>query len=94
LADWYAVVRCSAPLACRFRKTKIIQSNQIALADKLGSSSRCIPRSAPIESQAAPDRFRLLHRRLAARAQKSDDLARFALRLLPEAFSATESSAC
>ena len=42
--------------------------------------------------KVAPDRFRRLRCRLAARSQAQRDLARFALRLLPEAFSATETS--
>ena len=71
LADWYAVVALfRRPLGLPIPHTAIIQSNQHRIADKLGEFIEVhFLEAAPGRCQAAPDRLRLLHRRLAARPQ-------------------------
>ena len=71
LADWYAVVALfKRPLGLPIPHTAIIQSNQQRIADKLGEFIEVhFLEVGSRRSKAAADRFRLVHRRLAARPQ-------------------------
>ena len=94
LADWYAVVALfKRPLGLPIPHTAIIQSNQDRIADKLGEFIELhFLEAAPIEAKLRQIDFGSFIADWLRERKKSDDLARFALRLLPEAFSATESS--
>ena len=94
LADWYAVVALfKRPLGLPIPHTAIIPSNKDRIADKLGEFIEGhFLEAAPVEAKLRQfDSGAFIADWLRDR-KKSDDLARFALRLLPEAFSATESS--
>src|SRR5215813_3044546 len=94
LADWYAVVALfKRPLGLPIPHTAIIQSNQHRIADKLGEFIEAhFLETAPVEAKLRQVDFGSFVADWLRDRKKSDDLARFALRLLPEAFSATESS--
>jgi uncharacterized membrane-anchored protein YjiN (DUF445 family) len=94
LADWYAVVALfKRPLGLPIPHTAIIQSNQHRIADKLGEFIEVhFLEAGPIEAKLRQVDFGSFVADWLRDRKKSDDLARFALRLLPEAFSATESS--
>src|SRR5580704_10017365 len=94
LADWYAVVALfKRPLGLPIPHTAIIPSNQNRIADKLGEFIEVhFLEAAPIEAKLREIDFGSFVADWLRDRKKSDDLARFALRLLPEAFSATESS--
>src|SRR5215472_13424483 len=94
LADWYAVVALfKRPLGLPIPHTAIIQSNQHRIADKLGEFIEVhFLDAAPIEAKLRQFDFGAFVADWLRDRKKSDDLARFALRLLPEAFSATETS--
>src|SRR5947209_8695242 len=94
LADWYAVVALfKRPLGLPIPHTAIIQSNQARIADKLGEFIEVhFLEAAPIEAKLRQIDFGSFIADWLRDRKRSDDLARFALRLLPEAFSATESS--
>src|SRR5690242_922299 len=94
LADWYAVVALfRRPLGLPIPHTAIIQSNQHRIADKLGEFIEVhFLEAAPVEAKLREIDFGSFVADWLRDAKKSDDLARFALRLLPEAFAATESS--
>ena len=94
LADWYAVVALfKRPLGLPIPHTAIIPSNQNRIADKLGEFIEVhFLEVAPIEAKLRQFDFGAFVADWLRDRKKSDDLARFALRLLPEAFSATESS--
>ena len=94
LADWYAVVALfKRPLGLPIPHTAIIPSNQNRIADKLGEFIEVhFLEAAPIEAKLRQFDFGAFVADWLRDRKKSDDLARFALRLLPEAFSATESS--
>ena len=94
LADWYAVVALfKRPLGLPIPHTAIIQSNQHRIADKLGEFIELhFLEAAPVEAKLRQVDFGSFVADWLRDRKKSDDLARFALRLLPEAFSATESS--
>ena len=94
LADWYAVVALfKRPLGLPIPHTAIISSNQDRIADKLGEFIEVhFLEAAPIEAKLRQFDFGAFIADWLRDRKKSDDLARFALRLLPEAFSATESS--
>ena len=94
LADWYAVVALfKRPLGLPIPHTAIIQSNQHRIADKLGEFIEVhFLEAAPIEAKLRQIDFGSFIADWLRDRKRSDDLARFALRLLPEAFSATETS--
>jgi len=94
LADWYAVVALfRRPLGLPIPHTAIIQSNQARIADKLGEFIQVhFLEAGPVEAKLKEIDFGSFVADWLRDRKRSDDLARFALRLLPEAFSATESS--
>lgn len=94
LADWYAVVALfKRPLGLPIPHTAIIRSNQARIADKLGEFIQVhFLEAAPVEAKLNEIDFGSFVADWLRDRKRSDDLARFALRLLPEAVSATESS--
>jgi len=94
LADWYAVVALfKRPLGLPIPHTAIIQSNQHRIADKLGEFIEVhFLEAAPVEAKLRQIDFGSFVADWLRDRKRSDDLARFALRLLPEALSATETS--
>jgi uncharacterized membrane-anchored protein YjiN (DUF445 family) len=94
LADWYAVVALfKRPLGLSIPHTAIIQSNQHRIADKLGEFIEVhFLEAAPVEAKLRQVDFASFVADWLGDRKKSDDLARFVLRLLPEAVNATESS--
>src|SRR6201994_38702 len=94
LADWYAVVALfKRPLGLPIPHTAIIQSNQQRLGHKLGEFIELhFLEAAPVEAKLREIDFGSFIADWLRDRKRSDDLARFALRLLPEAFSATETS--
>jgi len=94
LADWYAVVALfRRPLGLPIPHTAIIQSNQHRIADKLGEFiEQHFLEAAPVEAKLRQIDFGAFIADWLRDRKRSADLARFALRLLPEAFSATETS--
>src|ERR1700746_3189192 len=94
LADWYAVVALfKRPLGLPIPHTAIIQSHQARISDKLGEFIQVhFLEAGPVEAKLNEIDFGSFVADWLRDRKRSDDLARFALRLLPEAFSATESS--
>jgi uncharacterized membrane-anchored protein YjiN (DUF445 family) len=94
LADWYAVVALfKRPMGLPIPHTAIIQSNQHRIADKLGEFIEAhFLEAAPVEAKLKQIDFGSFVADWLRERKKSDDLARFALRLLPEAVTATENS--
>ena len=94
LADWYAVVALfRRPLGLPIPHTAIIQGNQHRIADKLGEFIELhFLEAAPVEAKLRQIDFGSFIADWLRDRKRSDDLARFALRLLPEAVSATETS--
>jgi uncharacterized membrane-anchored protein YjiN (DUF445 family) len=94
LADWYAVVALfRRPLGLPIPHTAIIQSNQHRIADKLGEFiEQHFLETAPVEAKLRQIDFGGFIADWLRDRKRSTDLARFVLRLLPEAFSATETS--
>jgi len=94
LADWYAVVALfRRPLGLPIPHTAIIQSNQHRIADKLGEFIEVhFLEGAPVEAKLRQIDFGSFIADWLRDRKRSEDLARFALRLLPEAVSATENS--
>ena len=94
LADWYAVVALfKRPLGLPIPHTAIIQSNQHRIADKLGEFIEVhFLEAAPVEAKLRQVDFGSFVADWLRDRKKSEDLARFVLRLLPEALTATESS--
>src|SRR3954447_26257475 len=94
LADWYAVVALfKRPLGLPIPHTAIIQSNQHRIADKLGEFIEVhFLESAPVEAKLRQIDFGSFIADWLRDAKRSGGLARFVLRLLPDAVSATESS--
>jgi uncharacterized membrane-anchored protein YjiN (DUF445 family) len=94
LADWYAVVALfKRPLGLPIPHTAIIQSNQHRIADKLGEFIEVhFLEPGPIEARLRQIDFGSFVADWLRDRKRSDDLARFVLRLLPEAVSATETS--
>ncbi|MDD1533651.1 MULTISPECIES: DUF445 domain-containing protein [unclassified Bradyrhizobium] len=94
LADWYAVVALfKRPLGLPIPHTAIIQSNQARIADKLGEFIQVhFLEAGPVEAKLKEIDFGSFIADWLRDRKRSDDLARFALRLMPEAFSATENS--
>src|SRR3979409_1479190 len=94
LADWYAVVALfRRPLGLPIPHTAIIQSNQHRIADKLGEFIEVhFLEAAPVEAKLRQIDFGSFIADWLRDRKRSADLARFALRLLPEAVRATETS--
>src|ERR1700674_1303895 len=94
LADWYAVVALfRRPLGLPIPHTAIIQSNQHRIADKLGEFIEVhFLEAAPVEAKLRQIDFASFIADWLRDRKRSDDLARFTLRLLPEAVTATETS--
>jgi uncharacterized membrane-anchored protein YjiN (DUF445 family) len=94
LADWYAVVALfKRPLGLPIPHTAIIQSNQHRIADKLGEFiEQHFLEAAPVEAKLRQIDFGSFIADWLRDRKRSEDLARFALRLLPEAVAATENS--
>jgi uncharacterized membrane-anchored protein YjiN (DUF445 family) len=94
LADWYAVVALfKRPLGLPIPHTAIIQGNQHRIADKLGEFIEVhFLESGPVEAKLRQIDFGSFIADWLRDRKRSTDLARFTLRLLPEAVSATETS--
>src|SRR4249919_1218685 len=94
LADWYAVVALfRRPLGLPIPHTAIIQSNQHRIADKLGEFIEVhFLEAAPVDAKLRQIDFGTFIADWLRDRKRSADLARFTLRLLPEAVSATETS--
>ncbi|HEX7790363.1 MAG TPA: DUF445 family protein [Afipia sp.] len=94
LADWYAVVALfRRPLGLPIPHTAIIQQNQHRIADKLGEFIEVHFLSpAPVEAKLREVDFASFISDWLSDRKKSADLARFVVRLLPEALSAAETS--
>src|SRR4051794_24914665 len=94
LADWYAVVALfKRPLGLPIPHTAIIQSNQHRIADKLGEFIEVhFLEDAPVDAKLRQIDFGSFIADWLRDPKRSADLARFTLRLLPEAVTATESS--
>src|ERR1700759_4507860 len=94
LADWYAVVALfRRPLGLPIPHTAIIQSNQHRIAEKLGEFiEQHFLDAAPVEAKLRQVDFAGFISDWLRDRKRSADLARFALRLLPEAVSATQNS--
>src|SRR5882672_10573628 len=94
LADWYAVVALfKRPLGLPIPHTAIIQSNQHRIADKLGEFIEVhFLEAGPVEAKLRQIDFGAFIADWLRDCKRSEDLARFALRLLPEAVAATENS--
>jgi uncharacterized membrane-anchored protein YjiN (DUF445 family) len=95
LADWYAVVALfKRPLGLPIPHTAIIQGNQHRIADKLGEFIEVhFLEAGPVEAKLRQIDFGSFIADWLRDRKRSTDLARFTLRLLPEAVSATETSA-
>jgi uncharacterized membrane-anchored protein YjiN (DUF445 family) len=94
LADWYAVVALfKRPLGLPIPHTAIIQGNQDRIAEKLGEFIEVhFLEPGPVEAKLRQIDFGSFIADWLRDRKRSADLARFALRLLPEAVSATETS--
>lgn len=94
LADWYAVVALfRRPLGLPIPHTAIIQSNQHRIADKLGEFIEVhFLEAAPVEAKLRQVDFASFIADWLGDEKRSADLARFILRLLPEALAASETS--
>ncbi len=94
LADWYAVVALfRRPLGLPIPHTAIIQANQHRIADKLGEFIEVhFLEAAPVDAKLRQIDFGSFIADWLRDRKRSTDLARFTLRLLPEAVSATETS--
>jgi uncharacterized membrane-anchored protein YjiN (DUF445 family) len=94
LADWYAVVALfRRPLGLPIPHTAIVQSNQQRIADKLGEFIELhFLEAAPVEAKLRQIDFGSFIADWLRDRKRSADLARFTLRMLPEAFTATETS--
>ena len=94
LADWYAVVALfRRPLGLPIPHTAIIPGNQERIADKLGAFIEThFLEAAPVEAKLRQVDFASFIADWLGDRKRSTDLARFVLRLLPEAVDATETS--
>jgi uncharacterized membrane-anchored protein YjiN (DUF445 family) len=94
LADWYAVVALfRRPLGLPIPHTAIIQGNQTRIADKLGEFIEVhFLEAGPVEAKLREVDFASFVADWLSDRKRSADLARFALRLLPEAMAASETS--
>src|ERR1700682_5120324 len=94
LADWYAVVALfKRPLGLPIPHTAIIQSNQQRIADRLGEFIEVhFLEAAPVEAKLRQIDLGSFIAELLRDRNPSADPAPFALRLFPEALSATKTS--
>src|SRR5271166_1747581 len=94
LADWYAVVALfRRPLGLPIPHTAIIPSNQQRIAEKLGEFIKEeFLDAAPVEVKLNQTDFASFFSEWLDDRKRSGDLARFMLRLMPEAIAAAESS--
>lgn len=94
LADWYAVVALfRRPLGLPIPHTAIIPNNQQRIADKLGEFiEEQFLDAAPVEAKLNQTDFAAFFSDWLDDRRRSGDLAGFALKLLPEAIAAAESS--
>ncbi|MGL5167588.1 MAG: DUF445 domain-containing protein [Afipia sp.] len=94
LADWYAVVALfRRPLGLPIPHTAIIQQNQHRIAEKLGEFIEVHFLSPlPVDAKLREVDFARFISDWLTDPKKSSDLARFVLRLLPEALAAAETS--
>lgn len=94
LADWYAVVALfRRPLGLPIPHTAIIQQNQHRIAEKLGEFIEVHFLSPlPVDAKLREVDFACFISDWLTDPKKSADLARFVLRLLPEALAAAETS--
>ena len=94
LADWYAVVALfKRPLGLPIPHTAIIQSNQERIAEKLGEFiENNFLEAGQVEAKLREIDFGTFIADWLRDRKRSEDLARFVLRMLPEAFAATENS--
>jgi uncharacterized membrane-anchored protein YjiN (DUF445 family) len=94
LADWYAVVALfRRPLGLPIPHTAIIQSNQQRIAERLGEFIEVhFLEAAPVDAKLRQVDFASFVADWLGDRKRSADLARFVLRLLPEAMSAAETS--
>lgn len=94
LADWYAVVALFRhPMGLPIPHTAIIPANQHRIADKLGEFIEThFLDAAPVDAKLRQVDFASFIADWLSDRKRSADLARFVLRLLPEAFAAGETS--
>src|ERR1700744_2163423 len=94
LADWYAGgALFRRPLGLPIPHTAIIQSNQHRIAEKLGEFiEQHFLDAAPVEAKLRQVDFASFISDWLRDRKRSADLARFVLRMLPEAVSATQNS--
>ena len=94
LADWYAVVALfRRPLGLPIPHTAIIQANQHRIADKLGDFIEThFLEASPVEAKLRQIDFASFIADWLRDSKRSSDLARFVLRMLPDALAAAETS--
>lgn len=94
LADWYAVVALFRhPLGLPIPHTAILQSNQDRIADKLGEFIEGhFLEPGPVEAKLREIDFAAFMSDWLCDTKRSNDLARFVLRLMPDAITAIEAS--
>jgi uncharacterized membrane-anchored protein YjiN (DUF445 family) len=94
LADWYAVVALfRRPLGLPIPHTAIIPANQQRIAEKLGEFvERNFLDAAPVETKLRSVDFAAFIADWLASERRSNELARFVVRLLPDAVGAAENS--
>src|SRR5437773_8775252 len=94
LADWYAVVALfRRPLGLPIPHTAIIQGNQHRIAERLGEFIEGhFLEAAPVEAKLRQVDFASFVADWLGDEKRSADLARFILRLLPEALTASDTS--
>ncbi len=94
LADWYAVVALFRhPLGLPIPHTAILQSNQERIADKLGEFIEGhFLEPGPVEAKLREIDFAAFMADWLRDEKRSTDLARFVLRLVPDAIAALETS--
>lgn len=94
LADWYAVVALfKRPLGLPIPHTAIISRNQARIGDSLGDFiARHFLAAEPVAARVQEVDFARLISEWLSDRQRSDDLARFILKMLPQAMSSIEGS--
>ena len=94
LADWYAVVALfRRPLGLPIPHTAIIPMNRQRIADKLGGFiEEHFLDAAPVEAKLKETDFASFFAEWLDDRKRSSDLARFILKLMPEAMAAAETS--
>jgi uncharacterized membrane-anchored protein YjiN (DUF445 family) len=94
LADWYAVVALfRRPLGLPIPHTAIIPANRQRIAEKLGEFvERHFLDAAPVEAKLRSVDFASFVADWLANDKRSSELARFVVKLLPEAVDAAENS--